>query len=56
MPVGDEFSHYFITRDKVALLMDDDGGLYYANAVGFAMSSSGILAHEELVMLALTRF
>ena len=48
MPVGDEFSHYFITRDKVALLMDDDGGLYYANAVGFAMSSSGILAHEAL--------
>ena len=45
MLVGDEHFHYFITRDSVPV-MEQGGAFYYANAVGFDIKSSGILAHE----------
>lgn len=44
---GDEWLHYFVTRDGVPLLMGDEGDLCYAYAYGFGMKSSGIVAHER---------
>jgi len=46
MLCGDEWLHFFVTRDGVPLLEDEDGDLCYADAYGFGMKSSGIVAHE----------
>ncbi|MBQ7422968.1 MAG: M6 family metalloprotease domain-containing protein, partial [Prevotella sp.] len=37
--------HYYITRDKVPVIASKDA-YCYANALGFAMISSGMVAHE----------
>ena len=44
---GDEWLHYFVTRDGVPLMADEHSGdLCYADVFGFGMKSSGITAHE----------
>lgn len=45
MLVGDEHFHYYMTRDSVPVV-EHDGGYYYAKPLGFALKSSGVLAHE----------
>ncbi len=45
MLLGDENFHYFITRDSVPVI-EEDGAFYYAQAKGFAVASTGVLAHE----------
>ncbi len=45
MLVGDEHFHYYITRDSVPV-MEEGGAFYYADAVGFGMKSTGVMAHD----------
>lgn len=44
---GDEWLHYFVTRDMAPLMLADNGDFCYADAYGFGMKSSGIVAHEQ---------
>ena len=44
---GDEWLNYFVTRDGVPLVLDDKGDFCYADAFGFGMKSSGVVAHEQ---------
>ena len=44
---GDENMHYYLTEDGVPLVRESGGDLCYADAFGFGMKSSGILAHES---------
>lgn len=46
MQVGDERFHYYVTTDNVPLIEQANGDLCYASAVGFGLSSTGVLAHE----------
>lgn len=44
---GDEWFNYYMTTDGVPLVLSDDGrSLCYADCIGFALSSTGVLAHE----------
>lgn len=43
---GDEWLHYFLSRDGVALVRSDNGDFCYADCMGANMTSSGITAHE----------
>ncbi len=45
MLVGDENLHYYITRDEVPVVEEDEQ-FCYAKAVGFAIKSTGVMAHE----------
>ncbi len=54
MLVGDEHFHYYLTRDSVPVV-ERDGGFYYAKALGFALKSSGVLAHEASQRTTLER-
>lgn len=45
MLLGDESFHYFITRDSIPV-MEVNRAYYYAQPKGFAMASTGVLAHE----------
>lgn len=46
MLVGDEHFHYYRTMDGVAVL-ENNGSYYYADAIGFGMKPSALLAHES---------
>lgn len=46
MLCGDEWLHYFITRDGLPLLQTDAGDFCYADCNGFSLRPSGVLAHE----------
>ena len=46
MLCGDEWFNFFVTRDHVPLVLEDNGDFCYADAFGFGMKSSGVLAHE----------
>lgn len=44
---GDEWMHCYMTTDGVPLVLADDGrSLCYADCWGFALSSTGVMAHE----------
>ena len=43
---GDERFHFYMTEDNVKLVRMDNGDYHYANTMGFALTSTGILAHE----------
>lgn len=45
MLVGDERLHYFVTEDSVPVL-ESNNAYYYADAIGFGMSRSNVLAHN----------
>ncbi len=45
MLVGDENLHYYKTKDDVPVVEENDG-FFYAKKAGFAIKSSGVLAHE----------
>ena len=45
MLIGDENFHYFITRDNVPVVAEDDKYCYARNT-GMALVSTGVLAHE----------
>lgn len=44
---GDENLHFYKTKDNIPLVRDANGDFYYAEAVGFGLASSGILAHDK---------
>ena len=44
---GDENMHYYLTEDGVPLLRDANGDFCYADALGFSLKSSGVVAHEQ---------
>lgn len=44
---GDENFNYYKTEDDVPLLRASNGDFYYAEASGFKMKSSGMIAHEK---------
>lgn len=44
---GDENLHYYVTEDGVPLLRDANGDFCYADAIGFGVKSSGVIAHEQ---------
>lgn len=46
MQVGDERMHYYITTDRVPLVEQPNGDFCYASALGFGLSSTGVVAHE----------
>ena len=46
MLVGDESMHYYLTEDRVPVVQDNDS-FCYAEAKGFAIRSTGVLAHEK---------
>lgn len=45
MQVGDENLHYYITRDNIPV-MQDNNRFCYARPTGFSIKSTGVLAHE----------
>ena len=46
MLCGDEHLHYYKTIDNVPLVRDSIGNFYYAQALGFGITSTGVLAHN----------
>lgn len=46
MLCGDEHLHYYKTIDNVPLVRDSIGNFYYAQALGFGLTSTGVLAHN----------
>jgi len=46
MLCGDEWLHYFVTRDGLPLVQTDAGDFCYADCNGFALRPSGLLAHN----------
>lgn len=46
MLCGDEHFHFYKTEDNVKLVRMDNGDFHYASTVGFALTSTGVLAHE----------
>ena len=45
MLIGDESLHYYVTEDDVPVIQQGNS-YYYASVVGFAVSSTGVLAHD----------
>lgn len=45
---GDENAHFYLTEDGVPLVREADGDFCYATAIGFALASSGVTAHDSL--------
>lgn len=46
MMCGDEHFHYYKTLDNIPLIQGDNGDFFYADVLGFGLSSTGILAHD----------
>ena len=46
MLVGDENLHYYITKDNIPVIEEEDSKFCYARNMGFALKSTGVLAHE----------
>ena len=44
--VGDENMHYYVTRDNIPVMSDNDR-FCYAKSTGFSIKSTGVLAHEQ---------
>ena len=44
--VGDENMHYYVTRDNIPVMRDNDR-FCYAKSTGFSIKSTGVLAHEQ---------
>lgn len=46
MMCGDEHFHYYKTLDNIPLTQGDNGDFFYADVLGFQLSSTDILAHN----------
>lgn len=50
LPVGDEFVHYFITKDSIPVVIDSENSMAcYAKLSDGHLFSSGIMAHEASI-------
>lgn len=47
MLCGDETFHYYKTTDDVPLVLTSSGDYCYANTMGFSLTSTGVIAHED---------
>ena len=52
---GDEYMHYFVTRDGLPVVTDDNGNYCYAHADIGELTPTGILAHEADIRTAAER-
>ena len=52
---GDEYMHYFVTRDGLPVVTDDNGNYCYAHAGIGELTPTGILAHEADIRTAAER-
>jgi M6 family metalloprotease-like protein len=50
---GDEWFNYYVTRDGVPVVVDEEKDMFcYADVLGFSVRSSGIMAHEQVLRSA----
>ena len=55
MLVGDENLHYYITKDNIPVIEEEDSKFCYARNVGFSLKSTGVLAHEARLRSSLDK-